>query len=170
MSKKTEDKGLTEMEILTLEKNVTVGGSTVTVKPYSWADSIRMVKHFGTIFKTLYVHSDDITALISSLEPLPDNADDETRSARRSEQLHALISLLDGLNNTEDVLAALTEMVAASTKLEHDFIQSLPIDEALELGMAVFEINKNFFTSKGPKMRELLKLDAKTGEKPAPTK
>lgn len=170
MSKKTENKELTEMEILTLEKEVTVGGNTVTVKPYSWADSIRMVKHFGTLFKTLYIHSDDITALISSLEPLPDDADDEARALRRSEQIHAIISLLDGMKNTEDVLAALTEMVAASTKLEHGYIQSLPIDEALELGMAVFEINKNFFTSKGPKMREILKLDAKTSEKPAHTK
>lgn len=124
---------MNEVEILTNEKTVVIGGESIVVKPYSWVNSLKMAKYLSVILKTLVDNIDEFSSFSEA---------DTENGIVFAEKILALAEKA----GKDDVVEALTVLVAVGIKKDEEFVANLPLDEACEAALAVYEVNKDFFT------------------------
>lgn len=129
-----------EMEVLFAEKEVTICGETLTIKPYSWMQSMKAVQPIGVLMHALVSHIDDVESILQ--------ADDGGLLS----QVDAVADLA-GKVDIDQVGEALLSLMTLATGKPRPFIEGLMIDDAVALGMAVYEVNKHFFKERLAKMK-----------------
>lgn len=131
-----------EMEILFAEKDVTIGGETLTIKPYSWMQSMKAVQPVGALMHALVSHIDEVDAILQSI----------AGGNSLAQQVDA-IARLAGEVESERLAEAVSILLQLATGKPRAYIEGLLIDDAARLGMAVYEVNKHFFKQRLAKLR-----------------
>lgn len=134
---------LNEADILFAEKEIKIGDETITIKPYSWAQSMKLVKPLGVIMHLLVKHADAIQEAITEYES----------AELIINQVMPIIDLLGNVES-EELVKALTNFMVEATQKDEAYIQELMLDEVFELGSAVYDVNKNFFKKRFAKAQE----------------
>jgi len=130
-------KQVNEADILFAEKEIKIGDETITIKPYSWAQSMKLVKPLGTIMHVLINHIDDIHKVLNGFN----------KSENIVNQVMPFINLLGDIEG-EELVDALTEFMAVAARKDEAYIQALMLDDAFKLANAVYDVNKSFFTKR----------------------
>lgn len=121
-----------EIEALTAEETVTVGGETIVVRPYSWADTLLLAKPLSVVLGSIGKH-------LAAFRQITDGEGDPYAMIQR-----ALVSLDD----MEEVVPAVFKLLMAATKKPQPFVESLMPDEVVSLILAVVRLNRDFFARK----------------------
>lgn len=132
-----------EADILFAEKDIKIDGKTVDVRPYSWAGTIKIAKPLTVIAKTVVENVDSLNEVLKVLEPK--ESEDGIKTAGLPEQIIAIANFIAGVKNQDELIHALSEMVATSTGLLVEDIKTLMIDDMYKLSKAVYDVNKAFF-------------------------
>lgn len=117
-----------ELIALSAGTAVSVGGEELAIKPYTWSQTYHLARAMGVVARALDRHY----KAFSSLKPT----------------LEGLGSLLLGLDDADDVVPALTDLLAAASGKPAAFIEGLMVDDLLRLAMAVWEVNGALFTTR----------------------
>jgi hypothetical protein len=128
-----------EMEVLTAStgKEILIAGEKITVKPYSWANTIKMARPLSVVLNGLFVNYEALGKLLK-----------DTKKAKLVNQFVKLSGFVCELENAEELIDGLTEMMAVAAGRDKDFVASLLADDALTLGRTVYEVNKDFFSKR----------------------
>lgn len=130
-----------EIDILFAEKEVEIGGETITVKPYSWAQSMRAVRPLSALLTYTVQHADEVEALLKTTED--DNA------------LLGKLQTLGVVLKPEEIellVDALTDLMQLALGKPRRYVENLMLDEALALGIAIYEVNESFFKKRLAKL------------------
>ena len=131
-----------EMRILTAARVVKIGDEEIQVKPYSWANTFRLAKPFGIVFGAVAAHLKDIQVLLNDLE-----------GQGNLSQFKLMTDFISSIDEAENIIASLTELIVLSTKLDKDKVENLLLDDFIRLGIAVYDVNRDFFLRRlGPMM------------------
>lgn len=125
-----------EVELLCAEKELAIGGKVITVKPYSWMESLKVAQPFGSLVNVFIQNMDGIDAVLKGL-----SEKDQTVA----EQISVFVQTINAVD-FETVSEALLKMMQVAAKQPRDFIEGLPTEDAIALGSAIYEVNKHFFT------------------------
>ena len=134
MSNKNE---LSETEVLFAEKEVVIGNETIVIKPYSWAQSMKLVKPLGVIVQVVFKNADKLQLATKNFG----------KADTVIEQVMPIIDLFNEIE-IETLADAICEFLVTATKKDKEYIQSLGVDDVLEVGKAVYEVNKGFFSKR----------------------
>lgn len=132
-------KQVNEADILFAEKEIKIGDETITIKPYSWAQSMKLVKPLGVIIHLLIDHADELQKALKEF--------DKAKTKTIIYQAMPIIDLLGDVES-EKLVKALTDFMVAATGKNEAYIQGLMLDEVFELGTVVYDVNKGFFTKR----------------------
>ena len=131
-----------EMRILTAARVVKIGDEEIQVKPYSWANTFRLAKPFGIVFGAVAAHLKDIQVLLNDLE-----------GQGNLSQFKLMTDFISSIDEAENIITSLTELIVLSTKLDKDKVENLLLDDFIRLGIAVYDVNRDFFLRRlGPMM------------------
>ena len=131
-----------EMRILTAARVVKIGDEEIQVKPYSWANTFRLAKPFGSVFGAVTAHLKDIQVLLNDLE-----------GQGNLSQFKLMTDFIGSIDEAENIITSLTELIVLSTKLDKDKVENLLLDDFIRLGIAVYDVNRDFFLRRlGPMM------------------
>ncbi|WP_110955213.1 hypothetical protein [Anaerosinus massiliensis] len=133
---------LNEADILFAEKEIKIGDETITIKPYSWAQSMKLVKPLGVIMHLLLKHADELQMALKEYEGAKSIIN----------QAMPIIDLLGDIES-EELVKALTDFMVTATGKNEVYIQGLMLDDVFELGTAVYDVNKGFFTKRLAKVQ-----------------
>jgi hypothetical protein len=135
-----------EMEVLaaSMGKEITIMGETIIIKPYSWANTIKMAKPLSVVLNMLFTNYDALEKM------LKDNKDG--KNGNIINQIMELSAFVGDLKNADELIDALIELMAVASSKDKEFVTALLADDALTLGRTVFEVNKDFFTKRLAKM------------------
>lgn len=134
----------TEIEVLLAGKEVEVKGEKLQIKPYNWVNTLKMAKPFRTVLQAIFDNSERVSAL-SSIDKMTG-----------AQQMYALLDIVAGFDNSNEVIDSLAEFIAASIGKDAEYVKDLDIDEVIELGIDVFKVNKDFFARKMKKITKLM--------------
>jgi hypothetical protein len=128
-----------EMEVLTAStgKEITIAGEKITVKPYSWANTIKMARPLSVVLNGLFANYEALGKLLK-----------DTKKENLVNQFVKLSGFVCELQNAEELIDGLTEMMAVAAGRDNGFVASLLADDALTLGRTVYEVNKDFFSKR----------------------
>jgi hypothetical protein len=128
-----------EMEVLTASvgQEITIAGEKITVKPYSWANTIKMARPLSVVLNGLFANYEALGKLLK-----------DTKKENLVNQFVKLSGFVCELENAEELIDGLTEMMAVAAGRDKDFVADLLADDALTLGRTVYEVNKAFFTKR----------------------
>ena len=136
-----------EMKVLLAGQEIEVGGEKLTIKPLSWADTLRAVTPLGKIVKFITDNGAALDAATGGLGQLAEASKEAGEDAQqgRSGLIGGTLAAIMSVEGIEEVVAALLEIGVLATKKEAAFIESLPLDDAITVGRVVFEVNRDFF-------------------------
>lgn len=134
----------TEIDVLLAGKEVEIKGEKLQVKPYNWVNTLKMAKPFRTVLQAIFDNSERVSVL--------SNIDKMTGA----QQMYAILDIVAGFDNSDEVIDALAELISASIGKDMDYVKDLDIDEVIELGIDVFTVNKDFFAQKMQKITKLV--------------
>lgn len=138
-----------EVEVLLAGEDVTVRDEVLHVKPYNWVQTFKMAKPFKAVMQTVFDKAEKVSVL-SSLE----NMD-------VAQQTFAILDFVAEVDDGEEFTNALSELIATSIGKDVDYVKSLDIDEVATVGIAVFKVNKSFFSQKLEKIAKLIPASKK---------
>ena len=152
-----------ERKVLLAGQEIEVGGEKLTIKPLSWADTLRAVTPLGKILKFIMDNGAALDAATGGLGQLAEESKEasEGTQTERSGLLGGTLAAIMSVEGIEEVVAALLEIGVLATKKEAAFLESLPLDDAITVGRVVFEVNRDFF------IRTLAKVKTKKKAKDA---
>lgn len=133
-----------EMLLTSEGSDITIRNEKINVKAYNWIQTLKMANPFRTVIHTVFDNSDKIGSLA------------EFQGASAIKQFYAIVDLFADIDNVEEFADALSEMIAESIGKEKDYVKLLDIDEVVELAIAVFKVNKDFFAQKLEKVMKLI--------------
>ena len=123
-----------EIDILLAGKEIMINGEKITIRPYTWAETLRMAKPLSVVLQTIFGNYNSLAQILSHIKGKVDSA-----------ALIQLTQFIGSLGNEEEIIDALSSMMAAAAGKDKDFISALMFDEVLTLGRTVYEVNKDFF-------------------------
>lgn len=139
-----ENQATSELDILYPNRDITVGGETVTVKEYTLIQQMQ--------------HNDKLSAFIATLRSQLASVD-KPENARWDEIMQALA----------DNYEAIIELVAVSINKPVAFVANLNAQEGEDLMLLWWAVNSNFFTRKAvqPLVEQIAQTNARRliGEK-----
>lgn len=130
-----------EIDILFAEKEVEIGGETITVKPYSWAQSMRAVRPLSALLTYAVQHADEVEALLKTTE-------DDNALLGKLQTLGVVLKP----EEIESLVDALTDLMQLALGKPRRYVENLMLDEALTLGIAIYEVNESFFKKRLAKL------------------
>lgn len=132
-----------EVEVLLAGEEVTVGGEVLKVKPYNWVQTFKMAKPFKIVMQTVIDNAEKVSTLTSFT------------NMSEIQQVYAILDFIASVDDGEEFSNALAELIAGSIGKDTPYVKELDIDEVITVGMAVFKVNKSFFSQKLGKIAKL---------------
>jgi hypothetical protein len=132
-----------EVEVLLAGEEVTVCGEVLKVKPYNWVQTFKMAKPFKIVMQTVIDNAEKVSTLTSFT------------NMSEIQQVYAILDFIASVDDGEEFSNALAELIAGSIGKDTPYVKELDIDEVITVGMAVFKVNKSFFSQKLGKIAKL---------------
>lgn len=132
-----------EVEVLLAGEEVTVRGEALKVKPYNWVQTFKMAKPFKIVMQTVIDNAEKVSTLTSFT------------NMSEIQQVYAILDFIASVDDGEEFSNALAELIAGSIGKDTPYVKELDIDEVITVGMAVFKVNKSFFSQKLGKIAKL---------------
>jgi hypothetical protein len=132
-----------EVEVLLAGEEVTVCGEVLKVKPYNWVQTFKMAKPFKIVIQTVIDNAEKVSTLTSFT------------NMSEIQQVYAILDFIASIDDGEEFSNALAELIAGSIGKDTPYVKELDIDEVITVGMAVFKVNKSFFSQKLGKIAKL---------------
>ncbi len=132
-----------EVEVLLAGEEVTIRGEVLKVKPYNWVQTFKMAKPFKIVMQTVIDNAEKVSTLTSFT------------NMSEIQQVYAILDFIASVDDGEEFSNALAELIAASIGKDTAYVKELDIDEVITVGMAVFKVNKSFFSQKLGKIAKL---------------
>lgn len=132
-----------EVEVLLAGEEVTVRGEVLKVKPYNWVQTFKMAKPFKIVMQTVIDNAEKVSTLTSFT------------NMSEIQQVYAILDFIASVDDGEEFSNALAELIAGSIGKDTPYVKELDIDEVITVGMAVFKVNKSFFSQKLGKIAKL---------------
>lgn len=132
-----------EVEVLLAGEEVTVRGEVLKVKPYNWVQTFKMAKPFKIVMQTVIDNAEKVSTLTSFT------------NMSEIQQVYAILDFIASVDDGEEFSNALAELIAGSIGKDTPYVKKLDIDEVITVGMAVFKVNKSFFSQKLGKIAKL---------------
>jgi hypothetical protein len=132
-----------EVEVLLAGEEVTVRGEVLKVKPYNWVQTFKMAKPFKIVMQTVIDNAEKVSTLTSFT------------NMSEIQQVYAILDFIASVDDGEEFSNALAELIAGSIGKDTPYVKELDIDEVITVGMAVFKVNKGFFSQKLGKIAKL---------------
>ena len=137
MAKETKSESEKEMQILLAGTTAQIAGKELQIKPYSWADTFRLAKPLGTVLRAFATHVDDLQRALAVQK--------DASTADLAGSIGTFLMSLDDADNVADALAVLASKASDLPRAE---IDALMPDEFIHLATAIFEANRDFFSSR----------------------
>lgn len=128
------DNSQKEIDVLLAEKEVVVNGEKILIKPYSWAQSMKIVQPIGVLLEVV----------VSNVEKIDSALKNFSKSENKIGQIQTIIDLLDSVD-VDKVTESMSYLIQLAIKKPKDYVDELMIDEIFDLGAAIYEVNKSFF-------------------------
>lgn len=132
-----------EVEVLLAGEEVTIRGEVLKVKPYNWVQTFKMAKPFKIVMQTVIDNAEKVSTLTSFT------------NMSEIQQVYAILDFIASIDDGEEFSNALAELIAGSIGKDTPYVKELDIDEVITVGMAVFKVNKSFFSQKLGKIAKL---------------
>lgn len=132
-----------EVEVLLAGEEVTIRGEVLKVKPYNWVQTFKMAKPFKIVMQTFIDNAEKVSTLTSFT------------NMSEIQQVYAILDFIASVDDGEEFSNALAELIAGSIGKDTPYVKELDIDEVITVGMAVFKVNKSFFSQKLGKIAKL---------------
>lgn len=132
-----------EVEVLLAGEEVTIRGEVLKVKPYNWVQTFKMAKPFKIVMQTVIDNAEKVSTLTSFT------------NMSEIQQVYAILDFIASVDDGEEFSNALAELIAGSIGKDTAYVKELDIDEIITVGMAVFKVNKSFFSQKLGKIAKL---------------
>lgn len=132
-----------EVEVLLAGEEVTIRGEVLKVKPYNWVQTFKMAKPFKIVMQTVIDNAEKVSTLTSFT------------NMSEVQQVYAILDFIASVDDGEEFSNALAELIAGSIGKDTAYVKELDIDEVITVGMAVFKVNKSFFSQKLGKIAKL---------------
>ncbi len=132
-----------EVEVLLAGEEVTVRGEVLKAKPYNWVQTFKMAKPFKIVMQTVIDNAEKVSTLTSFT------------NMSEIQQVYAILDFIASVDDGEEFSNALAELIAGSIGKDTPYVKELDIDEVITVGMAVFKVNKSFFSQKLGKIAKL---------------
>ena len=132
-----------EVEVLLAGEEITVRGEVLKVKPYNWVQTFKMAKPFKIVMQTVIDNAEKVSTLTSFT------------NMSEIQQVYAILDFIASVDDGEEFSNALAELIAGSIGKDTPYVKELDIDEVITVGMAVFKVNKSFFSQKLGKIAKL---------------
>ena len=132
-----------EVEVLLAGEEVTIRGEALKVKPYNWVQTFKMAKPFKIVMQTVIDNAEKVSTLTSFT------------NMSEIQQVYAILDFIASVDDGEEFSNALAELIAGSIGKDTPYVKELDIDEVITVGMAVFKVNKSFFSQKLGKIAKL---------------
>ena len=132
-----------EVEVLLAGEEVTIRGEVLKVKPYNWVQTFKMAKPFKIVMQTVIDNAEKVSTLTSFT------------NMSEVQQVYAILDFIASVDDGEEFSNALAELIAGSIGKDTPYVKVLDIDEVITVGMAVFKVNKSFFSQKLGKIAKL---------------
>lgn len=138
-----------EVEVLLAGEEVTIRGEVLKVKPYNWVQTFKMAKPFKIVMQTVIDNAEKVSTLTSFT------------NMSEIQQVYAILDFIASVDDGEEFSNALAELIAGSIGKDTPYVKELDIDEVITVGMAVFKVNKSFFSQKLGKIAKLFPVPKK---------
>lgn len=138
-----------EVEVLLAGEEVTIRGEVLKVKPYNWVQTFKMAKPFKIVMQTVIDNAEKVSTLTSFT------------NMSEIQQVYAILDFIASVDDGEEFSNALAELIAGSIGKDTPYVKELDIDEVITVGMAVFKVNKSFFSQKLGKIAKLFPAQKK---------
>lgn len=132
-----------EVEVLLAGEEVTVRDEVLKVKPYNWVQTFKMAKPFKIVMQTVIDNAEKVSTLTSFT------------NMSEIQQVYAILDFIASVDDGEEFSNALAELITGSIGKDTPYVKELDIDEVITVGMAVFKVNKSFFSQKLGKIAKL---------------
>ena len=132
-----------EVEVLLAGEEVTIRGEVLKIKPYNWVQTFKMAKPFKIVMQTIIDNAEKVSTLTSFT------------NMSEIQQVYAILDFIASVDDGEEFSNALAELIAGSIGKDTSYVKELDIDEVITVGMAVFKVNKSFFSQKLGKIAKL---------------
>lgn len=132
-----------EVEVLLAGEEITIRGEVLKVKPYNWVQTFKMAKPFKIVMQTVIDNAEKVSTLTSFT------------NMSEVQQVYAILDFIASVDDGEEFSNALAELIAGSIGKDTAYVKELDIDEVITVGMAVFKVNKSFFSQKLEKIAKL---------------
>lgn len=132
-----------EVEVLLAGEEVTIRDEVLKIKPYNWVQTFKMAKPFKIVMQTVIDNAEKVSTLTSFT------------NMSEIQQVYAILDFIASVDDGEEFSNALAELIAGSIGKDTPYVKELDIDEIITVGMAVFKVNKSFFSQKLGKIAKL---------------
>lgn len=132
-----------EVEVLLAGEEVTIRDEVLKVKPYNWVQTFKMAKPFKIVMQTVIDNAEKVSTLTSFT------------NMSEIQQVYAILDFIASVDDGEEFSNALADLIAGSIGKDSAYVKELDIDEVITVGMAVFKVNKSFFSQKLGKIAKL---------------
>lgn len=132
-----------EVEVLLAGEEVTIRDEVLKIKPYNWVQTFKMAKPFKIVMQTVIDNAEKVSTLTSFT------------NMSEIQQVYAILDFIASVDDGEEFSNALAELIAGSIGKDTPYVKELDIDEVITVGMAVFKVNKSFFSQKLGKIAKL---------------
>lgn len=124
-----------EINVLCAGKEIEINGECVKIKPLNWLNGLQAVKPLTVLVGALVQNADSLQETIQNLS-------DEKQDLKTKVQIFTeLISDV----NVEELVASLSKLMMLGSGKNQSYIEGLLVDDAVKLGLAIYEVNKDFF-------------------------
>lgn len=127
-------KNTNEINVLFAEKDVEIAGETITVKPYSWSQAMKIVRPLSVLISYAVQHADEIETLLQG-------AKDDNALLGKLQALGAVLKP----EEIDALVDALADLMQIALDKPRRFVENLMLDEAISVGVAIYEVNEDFF-------------------------
>lgn len=132
----SEDKNIEkEINVLCAGKEIEINGDCVKIKPLNWLAGLQAVKPLTVLVGALVQNADSLQETIQNLS-------DEKQDLKTKVQIFT--DLITDVN-VEELVTALSKLMMLGSGKSQAYIEGLLADDAIKLGLAIYEVNKDFF-------------------------
>lgn len=152
------------MEVLLSEKELVIGKKKVIVKKIALLDTIRLASHISEVVSVAVNSSDVVTNALFKIgyNGNPENKEDkeDSEDLLNGVRVTGFIELFSVLG--KDGTDLLKDIIVKSTNLTDDEAEDVDCESGIDLIIAIYEVNKGFFTKLSNKLKEKLKKNKPT--------
>ena len=123
-----------EMDIIIGEKIVQVGGEDITIKKFSFKQGQLVAINIAKLVKTLLNYTEEVAFGINLIK----------ENSNPIEAITGLSCILASLEPKD--VDNFNEIIRIGAKLSKEQMEELDLEEGIELVVAMYEVNKSFFT------------------------